>query len=194
MDYQIDGKSFAELMTGLSETYDKPFSAPKARIYFNALQQFTLEQVSHGIDCHLRDPKHGTFMPKPADIIRHLTANDATTEDKAELAWMQVINAISSVGSYGRLNLDDKQAMAAVKNLGSWPGLCQTKEADLQWKKKQFIENYMTFDHTPIELLPMSLPGIEDLHNQKVESGQGMQRLKDGVNQFRKNNGQDLLE
>ncbi len=194
MNYETDAKDFAELMMGLSETYDKPFSKPKARIYFNALHQFTLEQISHGIDCHLRDPKHGTFMPKPADIIRHLTANEETAEDKAELAWMQVINSISSVGSYGTLKLEDKQAMAAVKNLGSWVGLCQTKECDLQWKKKQFIENYMTFENTPTELLPKSLPGIEDLHNQKQESQQGMKSLMDGVNQFRKNNGQDLLE
>lgn len=185
MIYEQDAAEFAELMAVLSETYDKPFSKPKARIYFNALEQYHIEQVKYGINCHLRDPKHGTFMPKPADIIRHLTANNQNAEDRAEIAWMQVINAISSVGSYGALKLDDKQAMAAVRNMGSWVGLCQTKESDLQWKKKQFIENYLTFESAPVEALPKSLPGIEDLHNKKQEAKSGMKNIIDGVNKFK---------
>ena len=33
--------------------------------------------------CHIKDPDHGRFMPKPADIIRHLPADRIMGADAA---------------------------------------------------------------------------------------------------------------
>ncbi len=186
MDTQ-DKEKFKLLMIGSGEIYGKEITKPLMQIYFQSLQKYSIEQVSDAFSKHLCDEKSGTFMPKPADIIRHLKANDVTAENKAELAWMQVMNSISSVGSYGTLKLDDKQAMAAVRNMGSWIGLCQTNESDMQWKKKEFIANYMTFENTPTEMLPASLPGISEMHNQKLESKKQLQGIASGVEYIRQN-------
>lgn len=168
MDYEKDRKEFTVIMGTLAEIYEKTMTPVKTRIYFDSLVRYSIEQVKMAVNKHNQDPKHGSFMPKPADLIRQLTDNETTVDDRAELAWMQVINAIGSVGSYGTLKMEDAQAMAAIKNLGSWSGLCQTKEADLQWKRKDFVLAYKTFENTPLEMLPSSLPGYEELHNKKV--------------------------
>lgn len=181
MDYEKDRKEFTVIMGTLAEIYEKTSTPAKTRIYFDALAAYSIDEVKRAVNSHVSDPKHGTFMPKPGDLIRHLKADEPNVEDKAELAWMQVINAISSVGSYGTLNLEDKQALAAVKNMGSWVGLCQTRESELQWKKKEFIDLYKTFENTPLEMLPSNLPGIEDLENQRIHGQKQLQSIKQGL-------------
>ncbi|AUR96792.1 hypothetical protein NVP1232O_58 [Vibrio phage 1.232.O._10N.261.51.E11] len=195
MNYEQDRKEFTVIMGTLAEIYEKTSTPAKTRIYFDALAAYTIEQVKTAVNKHVQDPKHGSFMPKPGDLVRHLTGNDLGAVEKAELAWMQVINSISTVGSYGTLKLEDKQALAAVKNMGSWVGLCQTKEADLQWKKKEFIELYKTLENTPIEMLPQNLPGLEDMHNQRVNGQNQLQNIREGLEKFKeKGNGLPILK
>lgn len=186
-----DKKAFAQQMMIAAEIFDKPVSKEKLQIYFAALKQYPIEAVVHGLQQHLVDPAHGDFFPKPADIVRHINGVQASAEDKAELAWMQVESAIRSVGSYGNLDLEDKQALAAVKSLGSWKDLCMTDSDKMQWKRKQFIEAYMTFENTPTELLPHNLPGIADMHNQRLDASKGLQSIYDGLEDFRKRKGLD---
>lgn len=164
-----DKKAFQVLMVGAGETYGRQITRPLLDIYFEALKQYSIEEVSVSFSKHLVCPKHGTFFPKPADLVRNIKADEIPPEMMAEMAWMQIEDQMRRKGAYGSLKLDDKQALAAVKSLGSWQDLCHTNTDKLQWVKKQFVENYMTFENTPVEMLPSHLPGIEDLHNQRVE-------------------------
>jgi len=176
---------FAALFYGLGEYYDKPVTKHLLMIYFDDLKRYSLEEVKQGTSKHRLDPKHGTFLPKSADIIRHLPKNELSVENKAELAWAQVIREIRRTGSYGTLKLDDKQAIAAVKALGSWMQLCGSTEKEMTWKKKEFMSVYETYETTPIELLPSSLPGRIGLVEHKKELGESMQRLSDGIANYR---------
>jgi len=179
-----DKGQFKILMIGAGETYGKEITKPLLQIYFQSLQQHSIDDVSAAFSKHLIDAKHGTFFPKPADIIRHLTANDVTSEDKAELAWMTIMGEIRRTGSYGTLKIDDKQAIAALKNIGGWLNLCQTMENQLQWKHKEFLEAYATFERTPLEMLPTSLPGLEELDQHKNEAKKGLSNLQAGLEAF----------
>lgn len=184
-----DKERFKSLMVGAGEIYGKEITKPILQIYFQALIGYSIEAVSDSFSKHLVDSDHGTFFPKPADLVRHLEANKPSCEARAKIAWMQVQNAISSIGSYGTLHLKDKQALAAVKSLGSWKDLCMTDVDKMQWKEKQFLEAYETFENTPLEMLPHNLPGITEMHNQRLESKGQMKSLMDGLNEFKlKNN------
>ena len=178
-------KEFATVFYAMGEFYDKKVSTELLVMYFDDLLEFNIEQVRHGAKCHRQDPKHGTFFPKPADIIRHLQTSAISTEDKALLAWGQVIREIRRVGSYGSLKLDDKQAIAAVKSLGSWQQLCNSTEQEITWKKKEFLSNYETFEKTPVELLPSSLPGRIGLIKHKEEQSAGMKNILSGIEAYR---------
>lgn len=167
----LDKKEFSQVMTATGEMYDKSISTSLMRMYFDALKNLTVDQVKEGLSRHSLDLKSGQFFPKPADIVRNIDGASISTEDRALTAWMAVEAAISSVGSYGTLKLGDKQAMMAVKAIGSWQQLCATDREKLAFKRQEFIANYKALESTPVEMLPESLPGIAELENQRKAVG-----------------------
>ena len=178
-------KDFAVLFYGTGELYDKPVTKNLLQLYFNALKTFSMDEITAGVNAHMMDSKHGSFFPKPADIVRHLQTGDLSAENKAELAWAQVIREMRVTGSYGSLKLDDRQALAAVKSLGSWKQLCASTVDEMTWKKKEFISMYETYEKTPLDMLPSSLPGLIDLQNHKKEQSESMQNILSGIEKHR---------
>ena len=157
-----------QLLIGLGETYDKVITPSLFMIYEEALKDISIEIIKSACSKHLLDPKHGTFFPKPADIVRNIAGQTISTEDKGIVAWLEIMRQIRVIGAYGSLELDDKQALMAVKGMGSWQSLCHTDLDKMTWKQKEFLANYKSLENTPIEMLPQKLEGIEDLHNQRV--------------------------
>lgn len=177
-----DKKEFKGVMIATAEIYGNvEMTNIKLQMYFQTLSQLTMQEVKHGLSEHMKDPKHGTFFPKPADIIRHTKAKEVSAEDRASLAWMEISRQIQIKGAYGTLKLDDKQALAAVKNIGGWVSICHSTEDQFTWKEKEFRRAYETFERTPIELLPASLAGIEEMHNAKLESRKSLQNITAGL-------------
>jgi len=171
----------------LGEYYDKPVSTELLKMYFSYLIEFTIEQVQAGAKAHQLDPKHGTFFPKAADIIRHLQTGKLTTEEKGELAWAQIEREIRVTGSWGKLEMDDKQGLAALKSFTSWKDLCSMDVSKLTWAKKEFLSMYSTYENTPLELLPSSLPGRVELVEHKQKEAQSMGNILQGIKQYRLN-------
>ena len=165
-------KEFATLFYTTGELYDKSVSKELLQMYFGILKEFSIDQIKSGLTKHALDPKHGTFFPKPADIVRNIDGQQRSATDRALVAWMEVEVAIAAVGSYGTLRLKDKQALMAVKSMGSWQHLCATDRSKLAFKRQEFIANYNAIEKTPLDCLPESLPGIAELENQR-NSGQG---------------------
>jgi hypothetical protein len=182
---ESDKADFKMIMVGIGELYNKEITKPLMRIYFSSLVNYSLHDVEQGVNDHMMDSKHGSFFPKPADIVRHLQTNEISQEDKAMLAWSQVIREIRRTGSYGTLKLDDKQALAAVKALGSWQQLCNSTETEMTWKKKEFMNIYETYEKTPLDMLPNSMPGRFDLIDHKNEQSESFKRISDGIDDYR---------
>jgi len=182
---ESDKADFKMIMVGIGELYNKEITKPLMRIYFSSLNNYSLHDVEQGINAHTMDAKHGSFFPKPADIVRNLQTNEISQEDKAMLAWSQVIREIRRTGSYGTLKLDDKQALAAVKALGSWQQLCNSTETEMTWKKKEFMNIYETYEKTPLDMLPNSMPGRFDLIDHKNEQSESFKRISDGIDDYR---------
>jgi len=183
-----DKKAFAELMVGNGEMYSKQVSKSLMQIYFDTLIDYSIDDLRVGFSKHSLDSKNGSFFPKPADIVRHLQTSEVNTEDRAMLAWNQIIREMRRVGSYGSLKLDDKQALAAIKAVKSWKGLCAMPENSLTWAKKEFLANYAVYEHTPLEQLPSSLPGLEELHEHKSQEKENFAKIQDGINKYRLKN------
>ena len=183
-----DKKEFATLYYSMGEYYEKTVSTNLLLMFFSDLIQFSIDEVKEGARLHRANSKHGSFFPKPPDIIRHIKSGNINTEDKALLAWNQIIREMRVTGAYGSLKLDDKQALAAIKAVHSWKDLCALPESDLTWAKKEFIANYAMYQNTPLELLPSSLPGLTDLHDHKNSEKEAYTKITDGIDKFRLNN------
>lgn len=189
-----DKDAFTEMMMAAGEVYGKVITVPMIKMYFAALGPMSVEQVQGAMMAHMQNPDSGQFFPKPADLIRHLAGTskqqEAIIEDRAAIAWACIERAIVRIGSYGTLKLEDKQALATVKAMGGWQSICQTETAKMEWRRKEFIRMYETFERTPLEALPSSLPGRIELSEAKAAGPVALDKLALGVAKWRKDNEQ----
>lgn len=184
-----DKANFEALLRGIADVFSTTktivVNRPMLQVYFMSLTQYSYDQVEWAIGEHLKDPVDGKFFPKPANIIKHLQQTEVSTEDKAMLAWGQIMHELRKHGAYGPLVLDDKQAIASLAAVHSWKDFCAMPEKDLTWAKKEFIANYRTYENTPLELLPSSLPGLVELHEHKNDEKEAYAKITDGIDSFR---------
>lgn len=166
-----DKANFETLLRGIADVFSSTktivVNMPMLQVYFMSLGDYSYQQVEWAIGEHLKDPVDGKFFPKPANIIKHLTVNDLGAEEQAEIAWAEVMQCLRRNGSYGGLNIENKQAIASLKAFTTWKEFCAMDASKLVWAKKEFISMYSTYDKTPVEMLPNSLPGLVELHNHK---------------------------
>lgn len=189
-----DKRAFFDLMMAAGEVYGREVTQPMAAIYFSALASVSIEQVQTAMMAHMQNPDSGQFFPKPADLIKQMTGTtkqqDAAIEDKAAIAWACIERDIRRIGSYGTLKLEDKQALATVKAMGGWQSICQTETSKMEWKRKEFIRMYETFERMPLEALPSSLPGRIEMSEVKQAGPVALDKLALGVTKWRRENGQ----
>jgi len=169
----FDKANFEALLRGIADicstTKTIVVNRPMLQVYFMTLSEYSYEQVEQAIGKHLKDPKHGSFFPKPADIVRHIDSQQLTIENRAKLAWIEILGEVRRTGSYGNLEIEDKQAVAALKAICSWKELCMTDQDKMQWIEKRFVDTYETYDKTPLDMLPDKLPGRIYLDKHKTE-------------------------
>lgn len=187
-----DKAAFRDMMMAAGEVYGREITKPLLQMYFAALSQCGIDQVQGAMMAHMQNPDSGQFFPKPADFIRQMSGTskqqEAAIEDKASLAWACIERDIRRIGSYGTLKMDDKQALAAVKAIGGWQSLCQTETSKMEWKRKEFIRMYETFERTPLDALPASLPGRIEMSEKKAQGPISLDRLALGVAKWRNDN------
>jgi|ETNvirome_6_1000_1030641.scaffolds.fasta_scaffold01506_3 hypothetical protein len=188
-----DQNKFKELITVMSETYGEEFTPAKLKLWWNLFKPYPIETFEQALYAHIACPDAGMFSPKPANLMKFIngTSKDQQqlVEDRAEIAWACIEREISRIGSYGTLELEDKQAIAAVKAIGGWRALCMCTYDQLVWKKKEFVSSYDCYERTPLEALPSKLPGLIELSEHKAESQQGVKSLMDGLNEYRNRKG-----
>ena len=187
-----DKAAFRDMMMAAGEVYGREITKPLLQMYFAALYQYGIDQAHVAMMAHMQNPDSGQFFPKPADLIRQISGTskqqESAIEDKASIAWACIERDIRRIGSYGTLKLDDKQALAAVKAIGGWQSLCQTETSKMEWKRKEFIRMYETFERTPLDALPASLPGRIEMSEKKAQGPISLDRLALGVANWRNEN------
>ena len=168
-----EGNKFKELIAAISVTYGGDFTPAQTLLWWNMFKPYSAEVFERAVYQHMADPDQGMFSPKPANIMKFISGttkqNDQAVKDKAELAWHQVMDKIQRVGSYGSLSLDDKQAIAAVKAIGGWNKVSLATYDQITWMKKEFMLAYDTYENTPLDRLPSSLPGLVELQHHKCQ-------------------------
>lgn len=189
-----DKATFRDMMMAAGEVYGREITKPLLQMHFAALAHASIEQVQSAMMAHMQNPDSGQFFPKPADLIKQMTGTtkqkEEVIEDRASIAWACIERDIRRIGSYGTLKIEDKQAMAAVKAMGGWQSICQTETSKMEWKRKEFIRMYETFERTPLEALPHSLPGRIEMSEKKAEGPVALNNLAIGVAKWRNGNGQ----
>ena len=141
-----DREAFALLMTGLSETYNEPVSVARMEVYFAALADLELADVRRSATVLVRTSK---FFPRPAELRE---AIDGSSEDRAELAWMQLLQLVRRVGYMGTPDFGGDAALqrSALELYGGWGRLCEllpSSGPELLGFAKQFKAAYRAYDN-----------------------------------------------
>jgi len=177
-----DELKFKELIAMITATYEREFNPAKIKLWWNLFKPHSLQAFEQAIYQHIACPDAGMFEPRPANLTKFIYGtskqNEQALDDKAEIAWHVIEGRIRRVGSYGSLKMEDKQALAAVKAIGGWKKLCGLTMDKMTWAHKEFTAAYKNYDRTPLEALPMNLPGRIELDKHKSELGQSAQGMK----------------
>ena len=125
-----DRPAFAHLMFALGEAFGEVISEARLEIYFQALSDLTIAQVRTAATVHLKGQK---FFPRVAEL-REATAG--SVDDRAELAWTQLLTEVRRCGYAAYLPgpdgnpanppqfLDDAAKRTALEMFGGWRALC----------------------------------------------------------------------
>lgn len=101
-----DRKALKEFLDGLSEYYstDKK-STVSVQIYFNALKQYTMQEIMSAASQHLKDPKSGQFFPKVADFVRYLKPQFNIADLKPDEVLAMATEAVTPLGVLARIKI-----------------------------------------------------------------------------------------
>lgn len=185
-----DKKQFYIALGGVCELYEKEITKSLAQIYFAALKQYSVEDVTAAFAKHTNDSEQGMFMPKPAHIVKQIDGtqkqNDDALKGRAEMAHSILLNAVKNTGASRTPKFKDPLITAAIISMGGWPAICAYSQEDLNnWKRKEFIDNYLNYAKTPTEFLPSHIAGIEDLDKAKKESAQALKTITTNLEKLR---------
>jgi hypothetical protein len=164
---QDEYQQFQVLWTSVCDVYGKSPSDAAIGMNFRALAKYPLAHVRRALDAHLSDSDGGRFMPKPADLIRHI---DGDPESQSLLAWSKVEKHIRTVGPWQTVVFDDPNIMAAIEEMGGWIELCKVTEKELPFKRNEFAKRYKGYQLRPPEHYPNRLTGASEAHNARIKS------------------------
>lgn len=169
-----DFLSFSALWIATGELYGKAPSDAALNLAFQALRRYSLADTKRALGAHVQDAADGRFMPKPADLVKHI---DGDPESRALLAWTLVETAIAKHGPYATVIFDDRSIMTTIEDMGGWLDLCAVTDTDLPFRRNEFARRYRGYLNRPPSLHPAKLLGISDSHNSRLD----VPRLMDPV-------------
>lgn len=137
-----DIKPFATLFADVMAYYKADTSKFTQTLFWDALQGVDFEQVRKAFETHAKDPEHGRFAPKVADMVRIL---QGTHTDRSMLAWGKALVAMRSVGAYTDVIFDDPATHAAIDDAGGWPKLCRTPIDELGYVQAAFCKAHKAY-------------------------------------------------
>lgn len=101
-----DKPGFAEIIAKTWRFYGKQPTGDDLADWFELLEGFPLEAVAVAFKRHLTDPKAGQYLPKPADIIRHLPIPKPEDDGRPspDEAWGQLLRLVRNEAETGVLS------------------------------------------------------------------------------------------
>jgi len=155
-----DLNKFSNAFVVLCEIFDKRVSETLTKVYFKALQKFSISEVEKAISSAITSCK---FMPKPVELIELMGGG---IEDVARVQATKVFEAVARVGGYESVCFDDPITMAVIeKGYGGWNRLCnEALDDNRKWDLIEFEKLYKSYHAQDIKKYG-HLPGRHEISN-----------------------------
>lgn len=160
----MDKLRFGKALMALAEYYGKELSDGVIQLYWQGLQQYSIDDIESAIGRHLQNPDNGQWMPKIADVVRMI---EGTTQSSAAISWAKVMRAVGSVGQYQSIVFDDPVIHLAIGDIGGWPSVCQCEVEELPFLQNRFYKAYRAYKSRggDIPQYPRHLCGLSEIQN-----------------------------
>jgi hypothetical protein len=159
-----DYEEFQGIWHAVCEIYSKSPSDMAVGLAFRSLAAYDLQDVKRAITTHAVDADQGRFMPKPADIVRHI---DGDPKSRSLGAWSKVESAVRNIGPYRDVVFDDPLIAQVVIDMGGWIELNNVTEDELPFKRNEFSARYSGYITRPPANPPGQLTGLANAHNEE---------------------------
>ncbi len=160
-DTQNKQVQFHTLLSQVALLYGQHLSTEVLALYWQCLQDYSLAQLEQAFHYHLKAPRVGVYMPKPADILRHLEGDHET---RALEAWTKVDAAVRRIGPYPSVVFADERIHQVISALGGWISLCTQSTKVWPFIAQDFQKRYCTLLHKPSDVRIPKLRGIASQH------------------------------
>ena len=137
----LDRQKFVELMTGLSQLYEKEVSQFALELYYDILKGYEYAQVDKAVKQVVSNNKFNC-LPKPAEILEYL---EGTRDEKAMQAWLLVREAILKAGYYATVEFADPLISNCIDALGGWMWINSQDAKEFPFIEKRFCDFYRLF-------------------------------------------------
>lgn len=160
-----DFADFSETLMVTGDVFGKPVSDAVIKFWWTLFQPFEIDDFKRAMALHVTNTdKGGTFMPKPADIIRLI---EGANGDLAAMAWAKVDRAWRTIGHMQSVVFDDPVIHAVLSDMGGWAGLMSRNSND-SWPfvAREFEDRYRAYKvMRRVPVYPAVLKGVEQIEN-----------------------------
>lgn len=155
-----DKSEFVRQLTGLAELFDKKISDALFEIYWQSLQELSLEDFKRAATSLALSAK---FFPKPVEFREQILPN---LDAQASLAYDKLHEAYLRLAPYHTVTFDDPVIHAVVNSLGGWIKLANLTVDEAKWYRKDFEAKYKNYAPQIRNLnVPTRLVGQFELNN-----------------------------
>ncbi|KKK53259.1 hypothetical protein LCGC14_3096560 [marine sediment metagenome] len=140
-----DKKRFTEIMLGMADNFRDELSKPGLQFRFDALKEFSIEQVEVAAFKIIKARKYNK-MPPVGEIVEAIQGPAPQIEDVAEIQAAEVIRQISPVGYYGCPVFSDPITDRLFQGRFRWQSVCSLAESELRWFVREFKEAYRAYN------------------------------------------------
>jgi hypothetical protein len=136
-----DRRAFLEVVIGFAELKGKQLSAPALELFWNSMQDWTIEEFRTAANILVRTAE---FMPTPKDFHDLRKAAHPTAGE----AWAAVLRYLPWSGSYLPGDETPKpdgltpEVEKAVRALGGYRALAMMPSKELTWMERRFADHY----------------------------------------------------
>jgi len=119
---------FVELLAGLGEIFDKKISKVFIEIYWEALKEYSLDDIKKAVNNIIKTHVYATF-PKPAQFIEYIEPSEEL-EFKAEKGLKEWVDVYCDRGIYENVEFKDPIVAQVCQHYGGWVAICKSFPRD----------------------------------------------------------------
>ena len=127
-----DFEEFAKLLGAVAEVYNEPLSPVRIRLYFDALREYSLEEVRRAFKELVRT---SDFFPRPAAVVRTIEGEG----ESGQLIWLALLRMLEGHGYWDSVKLPKEIAQLIRMRFGGWIEFSQLTRQELRRLEREMV-------------------------------------------------------